>query len=115
MDIAIREPEMTMLKKILLKVVMTAGAVAATLGASTSAFADHGRWRDRGDDDRYEHRWHREYYPYYYAPRPVYVVPAPRIVYAPPPPVVVPYYAAPAAVVSAPLAPGVSIRLHFPL
>ena len=105
MDIAIREPEMTMLKKILI----TLGAAAASLGASASAFADHGRWRDRDDEryERYEHRWHRDYYPRYYAPRPVYVVPAPRIVYAPPPPVAYPYYAAPL--------PGVSIRLHFPL
>ena len=112
MDIAIREPEMTMLKKILI----TLGAAAASLGASATAFADHGRWRDR-DDERYEHRWHREYYPYYYAPRPVYVVPAPRIVYAPPPPVVYPYYSAPVVVRPAPAyaAPGVSIRFDFPL
>lgn len=101
-----------MLKKILL----TLGAAAASFGASATAFADHGRWRDR-DDERYEHRWHRDYFPRYYAPRPVYVVPAPRIVYAPPP-VAYPYYGAPVVVAPGPVypvVPGVSIRLHFPL
>jgi len=58
---------------------------------------------------------HHHYQNYYYAPRPVYVVPAPRYVYAPPPPVVYPYYAAPAAVIAAPIMPGVSIRLRLPL
>ena len=73
-----------MLKKILL----TIGAAAATLGSSLAL----------------AHGW-RPYHPHYFALRPVIVLPAPRVVYAPPPPVVYPYYAA----------PGVSIRLSFPL
>ena len=95
-----------MLKKMLI----TVGAAAATL-ASGLALAHPPQWAPA-----YGYRAH--YRPYYYAPRPVYVVPAPRIVYAPPPPVVYPYYAAPAVVAPAPVypaMPGVSIRLHFPL
>jgi len=101
-----------MLKKILI----TAGAAAATL-ASGLALANPPHWAPA-------HGWRAHqvyrpvYRPYYVAPRPVYVMPAPRIVYAPPPPVVYPYYAAPvapAAVVAAPIAPGVSIRLRLPL
>ena len=95
-----------MLKKILI----TAGAAAATLGSGL-ALAHPPHWAPA-----YGYRHH--HHPYYVAPRPVYVMPAPRIVYAPPPPVVYPYYAAPvapAAVVAAPIAPGVSIRLRLPL
>ena len=80
-----------MLKEILL---------AAAIGFSSAALADphysvpaHG-WRA-----------HHHYRGYYYAPRPVYVMPVPRVTYAPPPPAVYPYYAA----------PGVSIRFSFPL
>jgi len=97
-----------MLKKTLL----TIGAAAATL-ASGLALANPPYWAPA-------HGWRAHHYQsyqsrYYYAPRPVYVVPAPRYVYAPPPPVVYPYYAAPAAVIAAPIAPGVSIRLRLPL
>ena len=95
-----------MLKKILI----TVGAAAATLGSGL-ALAHPPHWAPA-----YGYRAH--YRPYYVAPRPVYVMPAPRYVYAPPPPVVYPYYAAPvapAAVVAAPIAPGVSIRLRLPL
>ncbi len=94
-----------MLKKILI----TIGAAAATLGSGL-ALADPHYWAPA-------HGWraHHSYRPYYVAPRPIYVLPAPRIVYAPPPPVVYPYYAAPVAVVGARVAPGVSIRLEFPL
>jgi hypothetical protein len=84
--------ESTMLNKIL---------VAATaLGISGAALANPPHWAPA------------------YAPRPVYVVPAPRVVYAPPPPVVYPYYAAPVVVRPAPVypaAPGVSVRFSFPL
>jgi hypothetical protein len=89
-----------MLKKILL--------TAAALTASTAALA-HDGWR-------HEHRYH-PYHSYYYAPRPVYVVPAPRVVYAP-------YYAAPVVVRPAPVyrpvpvypgVPGISVRFNFPL
>ncbi len=114
-----------MLKKTLLAL----GTTAAALAVSTNALADYGGWRDR-DNERYEHRWHERYehpwyggyrpyyYAPYYAPRPVYVVPAPRVVYAPPPPVVYPYYAAPVVVRPAPVypaAPGFSVRFSFPL
>ena len=96
-----------MLKKILLSLT----TLTAVLGVSTAALADD---HNRGwGHERWE-RTHR-YYPYY-APRPVYVVPAPRVVYTPPPPVV---YSYPAAPVYAPApvysAPAVSIRLHLPL
>jgi hypothetical protein len=98
MDIAIRNRRKVMLKKLLI----TLGAAAATLGSGL-ALANPPYWAPA-------HGWrahhHQNYY--YYAPRPVYVVPAPRYVYAPPPPVVYPYYAAP-------VAPGVSIRLRLPL
>ena len=94
-----------MLKKTLLVL----GATAATLGSGL-ALANPPYWAPA-------HGWraHHSYRPYYVAPRPVYVMPAPRIVYAPPPPVVYPYYAAPAAVVAAPVMPGLSIRLRLPL
>ena len=99
-----------MLKKMLV--------AALALTASATALA-HGGWRDRDEGWRHGRGWgHEQHYrPYYYAPRPVYVVPAPRIVYAPPPPVVYPYYAAPVVVRPAPVypAPGVSVRFSFPL
>ena len=91
-----------MLKRLLL--------AATALTASTAALADPGYWAPA-------HGWRAHHArPYvYYAPRPMYMVPAPRYVYAPPPPVVYPYYAAPAAVVAAPVMPGLSIRLRLPL
>jgi hypothetical protein len=107
MSIAITNRRAPMLKKILL----ATSAAAATLGFSSGAFADPPRWAPA-------HGWRAHHQParvYYYAPRPVYVVPAPRVVYAAPPPPVV-YYPAPAyrpAPVYA--TPGVSIRLHLPL
>jgi len=103
-----------MLKKILL--------AAVALTASTAALAHDDGWREHGWR---HHGWnHQPYRHYYYAPRPVYVVPAPRVVYAPTPPVAYPYYAAPVVVQPAPVyrpvpvypaAPGVSIRFSFPL
>ena len=98
-----------MLKKMLL------AALAVT--ASSAALA-HDGWRDCDDDWRHGHAWgHERFRHHYYAPRPIYVVPAPRIVYAPPPPVVYPYYAAPVVVRPAPVypAPHVSVRFSFPL
>jgi hypothetical protein len=100
--------ESTMLKKILI--------AAAALGFSGAALADPPYWAPA-------YGWRAHHYRhYYYVPRPVYVVPAPRVVYAPPPPVVYPYYAAPVVVRPAPVysapvyaAPGVSIRFNFPL
>ena len=96
------------------KTLITLGAAAATLGSGL-ALAHPPHWAPA-----YGYRAH--YRPYYVAPRPVYVMPAPRYVYAPPPPVAYPYYAAPvvmapapAAVIAAPIAPGVSIRLRVPL
>jgi hypothetical protein len=94
-----------MLKKILF--------TAAALSLSTAALAhdDHGRGRGWGHERHFHH----------FAPRPVVVVPAPRVVYAPPPRVVYPYYAAPVAapvvVRPAPVysEPGVSIRFDIPL
>jgi hypothetical protein len=114
MDIATKRMEPPMLNRLVL--------AAAALTASSAALAD--RHERDWDDERYEHRWHRPHHHYYYAPRPVYVVPAPRVVYAPPPPVAYPYYAAPAfyppvpvyrPVPVYPAAPGVSIRFNFPL
>jgi hypothetical protein len=95
--------ENTMLKKILF--------AAAALGFSGFALADPPHWAPA-------YGWrHRPHY-YYYAPVPVVVAPAPRVVYAPPPPVVYPYYAAPVVVRPAPVypaVPGVSIRFNLPL
>jgi hypothetical protein len=102
------------------KTLITIGAAAATLGSGL-ALADPPYWAPA-----YGWRAHHRHGYYYVPPRPVYVVPAPRVVYAPPPPVVYPYYAAPvvvrpapvyppAAVVAAPIAPGVSVRFSFPL
>src|SRR5436309_3526217 len=102
--------ENTMLKKILL--------AATALGFSGAALADPPHWAPAYGWRAHHHRH------YYYGPRPVYVVPAPRVVYAPPPPVAYPYYAAPVVVRPAPVyapapvypaAPGVSIRFNFPL
>ena len=98
------------------KTLLTVGAVAATL-ASGLALANPPYWAPA-------HGWRAHHYQsYYYAPRPVYVMPAPRYVYAPPPPVAYPYYAAPVVVRPVPVyppaavysAPGVSFRLDFPL
>ena len=91
-----------MLKQILI-------ATAATLGFAGSALAHPPEWAPA-------YGW-RAHHHYYVAPRPVYVVPAPRVVYAPPPPVVYPYYAAPVVVRPAPVypAPHVSVRFSFPL
>ena len=103
-----------MLKKMLLVV----GTTAAALGFSGFALADPPYWAPA--HGRRAHHHHG----YYYAPRPVYVVPAPRVVYAPPPPVAYPYYAAPVVYPPVPVyrpmpvypaAPGVSIRFNFPL
>ena len=94
-----------MLKKTLLVL----GATAATLGSGL-ALANPPYWAPA-------HGWRAHHYQnhYYYAPRPVYVVPAPRIVYAPPPPVVYPY-AAPVVVRPAPVVPvGPSISFRFDL
>ena len=97
-----------MLKKLIL--------AAAGLALAAPVFAhDGGRDWDRG------HGWghHRHFHP-----RPVVVMPPPRVFYAPPAPV---YYAPPpvvyhpAPVYAAPVYPApvpessVSIRLHFPL
>ena len=90
-----------MLKKALL--------ATALIGASGAALANPPHWAPA-----YGYRAHvRPYAPpvrYYY---PV----APRVVYRPVPvypvaPVIVP---APQAVVAAPIAPGIVVRLHFPL
>jgi hypothetical protein len=114
MDIAITNRRLTMLKKILL----VTSTTAAALGFSGLALANPPHWAPA-----YGWRAH-QYHSHYYAPRPVYVVPAPRVVYAPTPPVVYPYYAAPVVVRPAPVyraapvypaAPGVSIRFSFPL
>jgi hypothetical protein len=95
-----------MLKKILL-------IAGASLGFSGIALAKPPHWAPA-----HGYRAHHGYYqPYvapravYVAPRPVYVVPAPRVVYAAPPAPVY-YPVAPAPVYAA---PGVSIRLNFPL
>src|SRR5262249_1418411 len=100
--------ESTMLKKIL---------VAAVAFTASSAALAHDGWRDRDDGPRHGYGWGHYRHYYYYAPRPVYVGPAPRIVYAPPPPVVYPYYAAPVVGRPAPVypAPHVSVHFSFPL
>ena len=102
-----------MLKKILLATV--------ALGFSGFALADPPYWAPAYG---YHHKYKQKHHGYYYAPGPVYVVPAPRVVYAPPPPVAYPYYAAPVVVQPAPMyypapaypaAPGISVRFNFPL
>ena len=108
-----------MLKKTLLVL----GATAATLGSGL-ALADPPYWAPAyGWRAHHHHGYYDDDGYYYVPPRPVYVVPAPRVVYAPPPPVVYPYPAAPVVVRPVPIyppaavygAPGVSIRLNFPL
>jgi hypothetical protein len=79
-----------MLKKLLL--------AAAALGFSGAALAHPPHWAPA-----HGYRAHHHYYPAY---RPVYVVPAYRPVYVVPRPVYAPAY---------PIAPGISIRLNFPL
>ena len=108
-----------MLKKTLLSL----GTAAAALCLSGAALAHPPHWAPA-------HGYYKHHPRFYYAPRPVVVVPAPRVVYAPPPPVVYPYYAAPVVVRPAPVyapapvyvpapaypaAPGVSIRFNIPL
>jgi hypothetical protein len=110
---AFNESEVDMLKKILLAL----GAAAATLGVSSAVLA-HDRDHDSGRGWGWGHEKHHKHY---YAPRPVVVVPAPPVVYAPPPRVAYPYYAAP--VYAAPVyhaapvysEPSLSIRFDIPL
>ena len=91
---------------------------AATLGFSGAVLADPPHWAP-AHGWRAKQHYAPAYRTHYYAPRPVVVMPAPRVVYAPPPPVVYPYYAAPAPVVVRPApvygAPTFSIRLNLPL
>jgi hypothetical protein len=87
-----------MLKKLIL--------AAAGFALAAPAFAhDGGRGHDWGHFNRHPH----------FHPRPVVVMPPPRVFYAP----LAPVYYAPAPVYAAPvpvLPPsGISIRLHFPL
>jgi hypothetical protein len=91
-----------MLKKVLL--------IAGTLGFSGAALAHPPHWAPaHGYRAHYEH-----YRPVYVMPpRPVYVVPAPRVVYAHPAPVVVPAPMYPPAAIYG--TPSVSIRLDLPL
>lgn len=92
------------------KIILALGASAAALGVSSAALAHEDQGRGWG---------HYRHHPRHYAPRPVVVVPAPRVVYAPPPRVVYPYYAAPVyrPVHPAPVysAPSFSIRFDIPL
>jgi hypothetical protein len=82
--------------------------VAAGLIVSAPVFAGH-------DYDKHYWKHHRHFY---YAPRPVVVMPPPHVYYAPAPVYVAPpapvYYAPPQPVYPRG-ASGVSIRLHFPL
>ena len=89
-----------MLKKLLL--------AAAGLVIAAPVFADHGHRQ------HYRHHYqHKHHYHWKHHPRPVVVMPPPRVYYAPAPRVV---YAPPRPVYHAPLpASGISIRLHFPL
>lgn len=101
------------------KTLVLATGLTAALGFSSGAFADPPHWAPaHGWRAKHKHHGH------YYAPRPVYVVPAPRVVYAAPPaPVYYPapeYYPAPVygpAPVISPYggAPSISIRLNLPL
>lgn len=106
-----------MLKKMLI--------AAAALGVSTTVLADPPHWA-KAHGWRAKHHGHYGYrvqgHVPYYAPAPIVVVPAPRMVYAPPPPVV--YYPAAPVYHSAPVyhpapvyapEPSLSIRLNFPL
>jgi hypothetical protein len=72
---------------------------AAALALAAPALADHGHSK----------HWKKPHRHYYYAPRPVVVMPPPRVYYTPPAPV---HVAPPAPVY---YQPGVSIRFHFPL
>jgi hypothetical protein len=103
------------------KILITAAAVGlagVTFGFANAALAAPPYWAPA-------HGWRAHHY--YYAPRPVYVVPAPRVYYAPPPPVAyypvpvpapvyrpVPVYPAAPAYPAGPTG-GISIRLNFPL
>src|SRR5881398_3806796 len=89
--------ESTMLKKVL----VAASTTAAALGFSGFALADPPHWAPA--HGWRAHPYYAHYARHYYAPRPVVVVPAPRVVYAPPPPVAYPYYAAPVVVRPAPV------------
>ena len=102
------------------KVLVAASTTAAALGFSGFALADPPHWAPAHGWRAHPYYAHYAHYArHYYAPRPVVVVPAPRVVYAPPPPVAYPYYAAPVAVQPAvpvyPAPAGVSIRFNFPL
>lgn len=106
-----------MLKKLIL--------AAAGLAISAPVLADR-EWRHErhgGYRDHHYRHFHRHYHPrpvvvvppprVYYAPAPVYhYAPPPRVYYAPPPPV---YYAPPPAYYGPPVQSGISVRLHFPL
>ena len=105
-----------MLKRKIAITVAALGLAAVTFGVSNAALAAPPYWAPA-------HGW-RSHHHYYYAPRPVYVVPAPRVYYAPPPPVAypvpAPVYRPVHVVPAAPAYPagpvgGISIRLHFPL
>jgi hypothetical protein len=94
-----------MLKKTILA---ATAAAAALLSTGALAHDDHGRGHGWG---HYKHHYR------HYAPRPVVVVPAPRVVYAPPPQAPYAYYAAPVVVRPAPVysAPSLSLRFDIPL
>jgi hypothetical protein len=115
MDVAITQRRKAMLKKLLITAAAL-GFAAVTVVFSTAALAQPPYWAPA-------YGWRAQAYapvPYYYRPRPVYVVPAPRVYYAPPPAM---YYPAPVyrpvpvypAAPAYPAAPGISIRLNFPL
>lgn len=89
-----------MLKKLLL--------AAAALGFSGAALAHPPHWAPA-----HGYRAHAHYYPVY---RPLYrPIYAPASVYVVPRPVYAPVYAAPVYAPAYPVAPGISIRLNFPL
>jgi hypothetical protein len=86
--------------------------IAAGLAISAPVLADHGH----GYNKHNKHYWKH----HYYQPRPVVVMPPPRVYYAPPRPVYVAppapvYYTPPPPVVYPVPQSGVSIRFHFPL
>lgn len=94
----------------MLKKTLVAAALAAASGA---ALAHPPHWAPA-----HGYRAHHEQPQVrYYQPPVRYYYPAPRVVYRPVPvypvaPLIVP---APHAVVAAPIAPGIVVRLHFPL
>jgi hypothetical protein len=96
-----------MLKKLIL--------AAAALLIAAPALADNGHRHGHGQG-HYKH--YKQHYGWKHHPRPVVVMPPPRVYYAPPPRVI---YAPPRPVYHAPVyrapapASGISIRLHFPL